>query len=237
MVEGAADPGPRRFPGRALQQHGARVGPLLARGDEEVAAPERGLDLLQHGERVRPAIHMVVRAVVGVDDAGAPRLRDSGERRLDHVRRVRILQRGQEGEGREEGTRACCPLEMDGAQHRGQEAPHRRVLCQDFALVVIIGRTRQVIDGGDGGVDGRLTIGGRDHGAHVGVAIAGVAHDAGDIAQDDRRRVEGAHGAQALLFVDPVLRKLSPATIWRQMGNRPMTLLYSACASPIESRE
>jgi len=115
VVEGAADPGPRRFPGRALQQHGARVGPLLARGDEEVAAPERGLDLLQHGERVRPAIHMVVRAVIGVDDTGAPRLRHDGERRLDHVRRVRILQRGQEGEGREEGTRAGRPLDMDGA--------------------------------------------------------------------------------------------------------------------------
>jgi hypothetical protein len=45
MVEGAADARPSRFPRRALQQRGARVGPLLARGDEEVATPERGLNL------------------------------------------------------------------------------------------------------------------------------------------------------------------------------------------------
>jgi hypothetical protein len=37
--------------------------------------------------------------------------------------------------------------------------------------------------------------------------------------------------------IGPVLRKLSPAAIWHHTGNRPITLSYSAWASPIASRE
>jgi len=72
----------RRLPGRTLQERGARVRPFLARGDEEIAAPERDLGLLQHHERIRPAIHVVAGPVVRADDPASPRGRHGGERRL-----------------------------------------------------------------------------------------------------------------------------------------------------------